>query len=172
MPESTTTYTGKYRGTVVNNLDPMKQGRIQVQVADVTALTPTTWMNPCLPIAGIQSGLFTIPPVGAGVWVEFEQGDINNPIWLGGFWGSAATVPALAQATPPGLDNLTIQTTGQHTLMISDLPGPTGGILIKHRLGAMISISESGIVISNGQGATIMMTGPTVAVNGTALVVT
>src|SRR4051794_32339148 len=170
MPESSTKYAGKYRGTVVNNIDPMKQGRIQAQVADVLALTPSTWANPCLPLAGVQAGLFTIPPVGAGVWIEFEQGDINHPIWLGGFWGSAATVPALAQATPPGLDNLTIQTTGQHTLMLSDLPGPTGGILIKHRLGAMISISEQGIIISNGQGATITMTGPTVAVNGTALV--
>jgi uncharacterized protein involved in type VI secretion and phage assembly len=172
MPESETRYHGLYRGTVVNNVDPMKAGRIWVQVADVAALTPTTWVSPCLPIAGLQSGFFTIPPLQSGVWVFFEQGDINYPVWIGGTWGSAANVPALAQATPPGLDNYTIQTTGQHTLMISDLPGPTGGILIKHRLGAMISISESGIIISNGQGAMIMMTGPSVSINGTALVVT
>lgn len=172
MAESTTKYQGKYRGTVVNNIDPLKQGRVQVQLSDALGLTPSTWANPCLPIAGVQSGMFTIPPIGSGVWVEFEQGDIDNPIWLGGFWGDASTVPALAQATPPGLDNVTIQTTGQHTLMISDLPGPTGGILIKHRLGAMISISEQGILISNGQGATILLAGPSVSVNGTALVVT
>jgi hypothetical protein len=65
-----------------------------------------------------------------------------------------------------------LQTQGQQTLMLSDVPGPTGGILLKTVSGAMISISEAGITISNGQGATIMMTGPTVTVNGGALAVT
>jgi hypothetical protein len=33
----------------------------------------------------------------------------------------------------------------------------------------MISISDTGIVISNGQGATILMTGPSVTINEGAL---
>jgi uncharacterized protein involved in type VI secretion and phage assembly len=124
---------------------------------------------PCFPFAGIQNGFFAVPEVGAGVWVEFEQGDPDYPIWVGCFFGSAGEPPALALATPPGLQSIVIQTVGQNTLMISDTPGPTGGILLKTTAGAMLSISDTGIIIDNGQGATILMTGPAVTVNEGAL---
>ncbi len=166
-----TQFFGKYRGTVVNNVDPMQMGRIQVLVPDVTALLPTSWALPCVPFTSPQAGQFVVPMVGAAVWVEFEQGNPDYPIWTGGFWGSAAEVPALALAAPPGLAPIVLQTPGQNTLMISDVPGPTGGILLKSSTGALISISTIGITISNGQGATIMLTGPTVTINEGALAV-
>ena len=104
--------------------------------------------------------------------MEFEQGNSDYPIWSGCFWGSAAEVPSLALAAPPGVQPIVLQTVGQNTLMISDVPGPTGGILLKSTTGAMIAINATGITISNGQGATITLTGPSVAVNIEALVVT
>jgi uncharacterized protein involved in type VI secretion and phage assembly len=162
-------YYGKYRGTVLDNIDPMQIGRLMVQVPDVSNILPSTWAMPCVPFAGIQCGSYALPPIGAGVWIEFEQGDSDYPIWVGGFWGSAEEVPALALATPPGLQSIVLQTTSQNTLMISDAPGPTGGILLKTTAGAMISISDVGITITNGQGATIMMTGPSVTINEGAL---
>jgi uncharacterized protein involved in type VI secretion and phage assembly len=162
-------YYGKYRGTVLNNIDPMQMGRIMVQVADVSNVIPSTWAMPCVPFAGIQSGVFVVPAIGSGVWIEFEHGDRDYPIWTGGYWGSAAEVPALALAGVPGLQSIVIQTTTQNTLMISDTPGPTGGILLKTATGAMIAINETGITISNGQGATILMNGPVVNVNTGAL---
>ncbi|MGD2128566.1 MAG: phage baseplate assembly protein V [Lysobacterales bacterium] len=162
-------YYGKYRGMVLNNLDPMQQGRIQVQVPDVAGLAPTSWAMPCVPFTGTQSGAYMLPQVGAGVWVEFEQGDPDHPIWVGGYWGSAAEVPALALAGSPASPSVVLQTTGQNTLMLSDLPGPTGGILLKSTTGALISINETGITISNGQGATIMLNGPAVNINQGAL---
>ena len=165
-------YFGKYRGAVVNNVDPMRIGRIQVQVADVTGLVPSTWAMPCVPFAGMQEGVFYIPPIGSGVWVEFEQGNVDYPIWTGGFWGTAAEVPALASATPPSLDLFVVSTLQQNTLLVSDMPGPTGGILLKFKTGAFISISEIGITLNNGQGATIVMAGPSVTINAGALVVT
>jgi uncharacterized protein involved in type VI secretion and phage assembly len=164
-------YFGKYRGTVANNVDPMQMGRIQAIVPDVTALVPTSWALPCVPMTGPQAGQFILPPVGAAVWIEFEQGDPDYPIWTGGFWGSAAEVPALALAAPPGVPPIVLQTIGQNTLMISDVPGPTGGILLKTSTGAMISISTIGITISNGQGATIVLAGPSVTINQGALAV-
>jgi uncharacterized protein involved in type VI secretion and phage assembly len=160
---------GKYRGTVLNNIDPMQIGRIMVQVPDVSNVLPSTWAMPCVPFTGIQSGFFVVPAIGSGVWVEFEQGDIDHPIWTGGFWGSAGEVPALALAAAPGLQQIVIQSTTQNTLMISDMPGPTGGILLKSATGAMIAVNETGITISNGQGATILLTGPAVTVNQGAL---
>lgn len=163
------TYLGKYRGTVMNNVDPMQIGRLMVQVPDVSNVLPSTWAMPCLPFAGIQSGLYAVPAIGSGVWIEFEQGNPDYPIWVGGFWGSAAEVPALALAGPPALQQVVVQTTLQNTLMISDVPGPTGGILLKSATGAMISITDTGITISNGQGASIAMVGPSVSVNAGAL---
>lgn len=164
-------FYGKYRGTVLNNVDPMQSGRIQVQVPDVLGMSISSWALPCVPFAGRQSGMFVLPKVGDGVWVEFEQGDLNFPIWVGGFWGSAAEVPALALAGLPVSPSVLLQTGGQQMLMLSDLPGPTGGILLKSKTGAMISITEIGITISNGQGATITLTGPTVDINQGALTV-
>lgn len=164
-------FYGKYRGAVLNNIDPMQMGRVQVQVPDVLGIGISSWAMPCVPIAGKQSGTFMVPQIGAGVWVEFEQGDQDYPIWVGGFWGSAAEVPALALAGLPVSPSIVLQTGSQNTLMLSDLPGPTGGILLKSTTGALISINEVGITISNGQGATIMLNGPAVNINQGALTV-
>lgn len=164
-------YYGKYRGTVINNVDPMQIGRLQALVPDVTGLLPSSWAMPCLPVAGLQNGIFAVPIIGAGVWIEFEQGDPDYPIWVGCFYGSAAEVPAMARLVPPGVPGITLQTPLQNGLSISDVPGPTGGILIKTATGAMVSVSDTGIIISNGKGAVINMTGPTVDVNLGALTV-
>ena len=165
-------FYGKFRATVIDNVDPMQMGRLLVQVPDVSNVLPSTWAMPCMPFAGALSGMYAVPAIGSGVWVEFEQGDPDFPVWVGCFWGSTVEVPALALAAPPALQNVVIQTTGQNALVISDVPGPTGGILLMSASGAMISISDIGITISNGQGASITMTGPTVTINEGALAVT
>ena len=165
-------FYGKYRGTVLNNIDPLQIGRILVQVPDVSSLLPSTWAMPCLPTGGIQSGVFTVPLIGAGVWIEFEQGDIDYPLWTGVFFGSAAEVPALARLVPPGVPGITMQTPLQSGIVISDVPGPTGGIMLKSPLGASIIVNDTGIYIQNGKGASIVMVGPSVTVNTGALVIT
>lgn len=162
-------YYGKYRGVVLNNIDPMQQGRLQVQVPDVAGLIPASWAMPCMPIAGLQNGMVAPPLIGSGVWVEFEQGNPDHPIWVGCFWGSAAEVPALSLATPPGVSAITFQTPLQNGLTISDLPGPTGGIMLKSATGATLIVNDTGIYIQNGKGAAITLVGPAVTVNNGAL---
>jgi uncharacterized protein involved in type VI secretion and phage assembly len=167
-------YYGKYRGTVVSNLDPMQVGRLLVEVPDVTGLTPSSWAVPCAPLAGptgAPMGVFLVPPIGAGVWIEFEQGDPNDPIWTGCRWGAASDIPPLARAGLPVSPSIVLQTAGQNSIVISDLPGPTGGIMLKSLTGAFILVNDVGITISNGKGATIVMTGPTVTINNGALTV-
>lgn len=167
-----TRYYGKYRGTVLQNVDPEQLGRIQAMVPDVSGMLPSSWAMPCVPIAGKLSGTYVVPQVGAGVWIEFEQGDPDYPIWTGGYWGVAAEVPTLALAGNPASPSIVLASILQNTLTISDVPGPTGGIMLKSTTGAMIVVNDIGITISNGKGATIVLAGPTVTINNGALVVT
>lgn len=165
-------YYGKHRGLVLNNIDPMQKARLLVQVPDVLGLGTSSWAMPCVPIAGPQMGVYVVPLIGSGVWVEFEGGNPDYPIWSGGFWGSAAEIPALAFAGIPVSPNIVLQTTGQNTIVISDLPGPTGGIMLKSATGASIIVNDTGIYIQNGKGASIIMAGPSVTVNNGALMIT
>lgn len=167
-----TRYYGKYRATVINNVDPLQIGRIQVMVPDVSNVIPTGWAMPSVPVAGIQTGFFAVPIVGSGVWVEFEQGDPDFPIWTGCFWGSAAEVPALAKATPPAVPGVAIQTPLQNGISINDVPGASGGILLKSATGASILVNDTGIYIQNGKGASIVLAGPTVTINQGAMAIT
>jgi uncharacterized protein involved in type VI secretion and phage assembly len=167
-------YYGKYRGTVINNVDPLQLGRLLVQVPDVLGLAPSGWAVPCVPLAGptgAPMGVYLVPPIGAGVWVEFEQGDPEQPVWVGCRWGAATDIPTLARAGLPVSPSIVLQTAGQNALVISDLPGPAGGIMLKSLTGAMILVNETGIILSNGQGATIMLTGPAVTINQGALTI-
>jgi hypothetical protein len=164
-------YYGKYRGTVLNNVDPMQMCRLMAMVPDVLGLTPSTWAMPCMPVAGLQTGVYSVPLIGSGVWIEFEQGDPDYPIWVGSYWGSAAEIPALAKTVPPAINGLAIQTTLQNGLVISDLPGPTGGIMLKSASGASLIVNDTGIYLQNGKGASIVLVGPSVTVNQGALVV-
>ncbi len=165
LVDNVKTYYGKYRGTVLNNVDPMQIGRIQVIVPDVSAVSPTSWAMPCLPISGINNGVFAVPAIGAGVWVEFEQGNPDHPIWVGGYWGIVAERPALSQTVPPGVPGMTLQTTTLNGVVINDAPG-VGGVIIYCRGVPMIAVTDAGISIMNGKGAMINMVGPAVSVVG------
>src|SRR6476469_9480802 len=93
-------FFGKYRGKVTANQDPMNQGRIQVSVASIFEEGKQSWAMPCSPYAGKGIGLFTIPPVGTNVWVEFEGGDPDYPIWSGCFWANNE-LPQEARVSKP-----------------------------------------------------------------------
>lgn len=81
---------GKYRGTVIDTNDPRNQGRIKVHVPEILGDVDSGWALPCAPYAGDHSGAYTAPSLGAGVWVEFEAGDVSRPIWVGCWWQSDA----------------------------------------------------------------------------------
>jgi uncharacterized protein involved in type VI secretion and phage assembly len=142
MKNMQTRYFGKYRGTITNNVDPERRARVQAIVPDVLGTQPTTWAMPAAPYAGPGAGFIALPPVGAGVWIEFEQGDPDFPIWTGGWWGTAAELPAAAP--PPGANQIILATPG----------------------GARITLSDAAIVIDNGHGASITLSGNTVHITG------
>ena len=158
-------FFGKYRGKVTKNVDLKRMGRVQVSVPTVLGQGANSWAMPNAPYAGPGVGFFAIPPVGASVWVEFEGGDPDYPIWAGCFWG-AGEAPE-----QPTTDVKKIFKTEEITIEITDAPG-AGSIVIKTKTGKKIEIKPDQIVIDNGQNAIIKLKGPTVSVNGTALEVT
>lgn len=168
-------FYGKYRGTVLINLDPLGLGRIIASVPAVSALLPTSWCMPCYPLAGKLQGISYVPQIGAGVWIEFESGDPDKPIWTGCFWGLEAELPT--DATKASITNnpvspsIVLQNTLQNVVIISDLPGPTGGITLRSLTGAKIVVNDTGIYIDNGKGASITLLGPTVTINNGALTI-
>lgn len=85
---ATARHYGKYRGTVSDNQDPRSQGRLKAKVPEILDDVDSGWAMPCTPYAGDQMGIYAVPPAGAGVWIEFEAGDVSRPIWSGCWWAS------------------------------------------------------------------------------------
>lgn len=177
MNEGKKKFYGKYRGTVFDNNDPEFKGRIQAMVPDVLGAVPTTWALPCVPITGIvgvQSGIYVVPALQANVWIEFEHGDQDYPIWSGCFWGSQGEIPLVALAGSPATPAIVLQSVGMNTVWIGgDL---ATGITLSSGPAASptsprIMISATGIIISDGAGGMITIASGVVTVNLGALVV-
>jgi uncharacterized protein involved in type VI secretion and phage assembly len=159
-------FLGKYRGTVSDNQDPLMQCRIKARVPDVYGDAESGWALPCLPLGGSRVGFFGIPDTGAGVWIEFEHGDPDYPIWSGCWWGSAAEIPP--EMIAPPYKKVMLVTPAGHKVIVDDTPG-IGGITLETSGGQKIVLAATGITIDNGLGAKIEMTGPQVNVNSGAL---
>jgi len=123
MPKPYKKFYGKYRGKVLNNIDPLFLGRIMAEVAAVPA-AKLNFAMPCSPYAGPGVGFYAIPPMGANVWVEFEGGDPNYPIWSGCFWGEGE----LPMGVPTELTK--VFKTETVTMVLNDVP-EIGGFMLK-----------------------------------------
>jgi uncharacterized protein involved in type VI secretion and phage assembly len=159
-------FYGKFRGVVTDIQDPLQQGRVRARVPDVLGDRESGWAMPCLPFAGDGMGFFGLPKVGAGIWIEFEHGDPDYPVWAGCWYGGVAEVPPVLLA-PPYKKTL-IKTEGGQSITLDDTPG-VGGITLETSGGQKIKISATGIEVDNGQGAKITLQGPQVNVNNGAL---
>jgi uncharacterized protein involved in type VI secretion and phage assembly len=159
-------FFGKYRGTVTDIQDPLMMNRVRAKVPDVMGDLESGWAMACLPFAGSGMGLFGLPKVGAGVWIEFEHGDPDYPIWAGCWIGSASEAPSDLLAPP--YKKVILKTEGGHSIILDDTPG-VGGITLQLSGGQKIVMNATSIEITNGQGGTIKMTGPQVQVNDGAL---
>ena len=163
-------FFGKYRGKVENNIDPMMLGKIQVSVPAVLGEGSLSWAMPCVPFAGNGVGFFMIPPVGANVWVEFEGGDIDYPIWSGCFWGVGETpaTPAVPQMKIIKMDTI--------SLTLSELPG-IGGVTLEVSppsvaLPLKMTFDAQGIKLEAGPLGVVELTPAGVKINSGALEVT
>jgi phage baseplate assembly protein gpV len=88
-------YFGKYKAKVVNVYDEKEErGRIRVNCPTVLGDDNSAWCEPCIPTANDLGGDFSLPQVGETVWVEFEEGDPNKPVYVGN-WNSEKKTPLM-----------------------------------------------------------------------------
>ena len=156
-------FYGKYRGVVSDNSDPNNLGRIRARVTDVFGDQESGWAMPAAPYAGRQVGLYLIPPTDAHVWIEFEHGDSDYPIWSGCFWADGE-VPA-----NPVTPDKKVLKTGSATVTLDDSSGASSVTIETGNL--KIKMDQQGIEISNGSQK-IMVSTSSVSVNDGALEVT
>ena len=161
MSSNSAVFYGKYRGTVTDNRDPLNLGRIRAKMPNVFGDEETAWALPCSPYAGKGVGFLFVPPVGANVWVEFEAGDVEHPIWSGCFWGTGE-VPELPQAPESKIIK-----TEYATIKINDSAGASE-IMIETTTGLKMVMNATGIELSNGSSR-IKLTNASVSINDGAL---
>ena len=162
-------FYGKFRGIVTDVQDPMMLGRIKARVPEVLGDDESGWALPCLPFGGSGMGMFILPDVGSGVWIEFEHGDPDFPIWSGSWFGSQSDMPS--QLNSPPYQKTMIFTKGGNSITLDDSPG-AGGITLETSGGQKIKMTSQGIEIDNGNGAVVKLSGNQVSVNNGALEVT
>ncbi len=147
---------GKYRGIVIDNSDPQKRARLKLRIPSVLADQDSDWALPCLPYGGLaQQGMFFVPDIDAQVWVEFEEGDIHRPIWVGTFWQQQSDVPEDAAKEEP--TTRLFRTTSGHILQFDDEEGAEQFRLF-HPADAEMLIDKNGsISFNDASGAQLKM---------------
>jgi uncharacterized protein involved in type VI secretion and phage assembly len=151
-------FYGKYRGTVTD-VEAGGRGRIKAMVPAVLGTTVSGWCSPCVPYAGPNVGFAFLPEVGAGVWIEFEGGDVSYPIWSGCYWRDGE-IPQDATATKKVL-----RTASGHEIALDD---EGSSITITDANGNTITMDSSGITLVSG-GSKVVIDSGKVDINGGGL---
>jgi hypothetical protein len=176
-------FYGKYRGLVVDNHDPESLGRLTLLVPSVLGPEVVTgWALPCVPYGGDQNqGFLCIPERGAGVWVEFEEGDLEFPIWVGTFWTKPAGNSELPKPnnahgsehggvqSPP--TRKILKTRKGHTIQLEDADQQEMVIIVEATHKHVVTLNQDGIQITDGvHGNTIIMGAQGIQIGGNAAV--
>lgn len=150
---------GRYRGEVTDVDDPKGIGRVRLLVPEVLMDVQSGWALPAFAVTGDGSGMFAVPPIGAGVWVEFESGDTARPVWVGG-WFAEGAVPG--GATP---EQFVLTTPSGHVIVLDD---DEGSVTVADASGAHIVLSSGGIELAKG-GQKVVIGQSSVTINDGAL---
>jgi uncharacterized protein involved in type VI secretion and phage assembly len=143
---------GKYRGQVTDNNDPNNLGRIRAKVPRLLDDEETGWALPAFIYGGAsEQGLFAVPDVGAGVWIEFEEGDLSKPIWSG-TWFTTGDIPESAQ---PG--KKVLKTKSGHKVVLDD---DGGSLEITDSNGNTVTMDSSTVKVAAGNAVKVVIDAP------------
>lgn len=176
-------FYGVATGKVINVIDPMLLGRVQVQLPFISSLDLSPWARVAVPMAGIAHGTYFIPSLGDEVLVAFEQGDLKVPYVIGSLWNALAPPPLPS----PIAQMRTIRTPLGNQILFSDVPPsitiltPSGQTILMTTAGIqilsaanLINLTPDGITITGTPNlnltasAAINITAPNVTINGAA----
>ena len=150
---------GKYRGLVTDNQDPNNLGRVKAKVPRLLGDVELGWALPCLPYGGTtEEGFFAIPDTGAGVWIEFEAGDLAYPVWSGSWWGDSE-VPE--SATP---DQKVFKTASGHKVVFDD---NANSIVLTDSNANTVTIDSSGVKVEDDNSNVVTLDSAGVKVEDT-----
>ncbi len=139
---------GKYRGFVSDNADPDKLGRVKLRVPALLGDQETGWALPALPCGGLANeGFFCVPATGAQVWVEFEGGNLNFPLWTGTFWQQSGDAPTEVQDPPT---TKVLRTAKGHVFLLEDKDDGEE-VKLLHKSGAALAMDKDGNLVVNDQ---------------------
>jgi uncharacterized protein involved in type VI secretion and phage assembly len=145
-------YYGKYRGQVTDNSDPSNLGRVKAKVPRVLGDEETGWALPAFIYGGAsEQGLFAVPDVGAGVWIEFEEGDLSYPVWTG-TWYTSGAIPESAK---PG--QKVLKTKSGHKLVLDD---DAGTLEITDSNGNTVTMDSSTVKVAAGNATKVVIDAP------------
>lgn len=163
-------FYGKYRAQVVDNDDPEKRGRLKLSIPSVLGNDVVSgWALPCAPYGGAaDQGFFFIPEIDSSVWVEFEAGLLDYPIWVGTFWakpGGNSEVPKPNKPddgseesdvqSPP--TRKIIKTVKGHTIQLEDADDKDMIMLLEATNGNLVVMNSDGIKVTDKTGNVIEM---------------
>jgi phage baseplate assembly protein gpV len=148
-------YYGKYRGHVTDNNDPSNLGRVKAAVPRLLGDSETTgWALPAFAYGGAsEQGLFAVPDVGAGVWIEFEGGDLSYPIWSGTWY----TTGAIPESAKPG--KKVLKTKSGHKIVLDD---DAGSLQITDSNGNTVTMDSNTVTVAAGKAAKIVIDAPSI----------
>jgi hypothetical protein len=147
---------GKFRGFVADNNDPQQRGRLKLRVPSVLGEATTDWALPCLPFGGGKGyGWFAVPENEAQIWVEFEEGDIHRPLWVGTFWQKQEDVPVTAAVSPP--TTRLFATPAGHLLEFNDKEGEETLTLSHPQKASLVIDAKGGVALSDSTGAKLSL---------------
>ena len=161
-------FFGIYRGKVISvgTSSSDKEGRLgqlKVAVPDVYGSEQQTlpWANCVVPFAGDNYGVMMLPKEGDGVWVQFEAGNKDLPVWVGAWYAQNKALPDGAAA-----ETRVVRTPKGHTIVLDD----DGNLVqLTHKDGQKITLSSDSIKLEVNNGCTVEIGQSSVKINDTAL---
>jgi len=168
-------FYGVTTGRVINLMDLMFLGRVQVQLPFIDDLDLSPWARIAAPMSGPLCGISFFPQIGDEVLVAFEHGDVNVPYIIGSLWnGFAPPFPNFPVPDSPVRTSYSIRTlTGNQIMMVEAPPmieilAPLAGQTISMTNAGTTVISATAVEIVVG-GATILVSPAGIQIAGTTI---
>jgi len=157
-------FYGVTTGRVINLIDPMFLGRVQVQLPFIVFLDLSPWARIATPMSGVLCGVSFLPQIGDEVLVAFEQGDVNVPYVIGSLWnGFAPPIPNIPVPDSPVRTSYTIRTlTGNQILMVE---APPMIEILAPLAGQSITMTNAGTTIVSSTTVEVVVGGATLIVS-------